>query len=664
MRVLSLVALFVGLTGSVFINENVIFQKTNDITVTHAKWLASFVIDLQPFNIFLNKLAKDIETARTLTEAIVSKYTGENHVEYWSTFRALQKEVVYLKETRNLISQGLLDYKLLPHREKRALIPIIGDAASWLFGLVTESDLKTIRRNIKNLANNQRQIMHVVQESISILNMSRIEIAENRQAIIDLITSLHGLDDKLEMLVSDIRKEIRETRYFIEMYLKLDLILAEIKDMLQNAMFYLEHLRTQLNFLALGKLNPSTISPSNLRALLLEIKAHLPPTLSLISEPKTDLWSFYEQLQTSALLDENRIVVVIKIPLLQTNNQFEIYKVFNLPIPFKNIQTDNPKAPDMTATYSLEADALMIDKGRTKYSLLTQRETEICSDPAVKYCNVQSPIYPVNLARVCLVNLFLQKQDAAKKYCERIVTLNTRLPFAVKLINFMWVIVSQTELKFSLVCQRGQTKTETAKPPIFILEVPAACVASNDYFTLTSTYQSRSNYKLVPQDLDLLRSINISQIGVLAPLEEKYPNFTKIKLPSSLKQIKQIPMDHLITELSNIQEIDPDDVAWPDWVYFCMGIIFMILILVGICIYKKYGVQIKKSCSVMCEKCRSQTVSTEPDQGVLGASTTIEGQSSTYEGTVPSAPYGEEVNVMKRLYPMLFTSDKIETTKL
>lgn len=124
-------------------------------------------------------------------------------------------------------------------------------------------------------------------------------------------------------------------------------------------------------------------------------------------------------------------------------------------------------------------------------------------------------------------------------------------------------------------------------------------------------------------------------------------------------------MDHLITELSNIQEIDPDDVAWPDWDYLCMGIIiFMILILVGICIYKKYGVQIKKPCSVMCEKCRSQTVSTEPDQGVLGASTTIEGQSSTYEGTVPSAPYGEEVNVMKRLYPMLFTSDKIETTKL
>lgn len=88
---------------------------------------------------------------------------------------------------RILSAQGLLDYKLLPRREKRALLPIIGDAASWLFGLVTESELKTIRRNIENLANNQRQIMHVSQESIFILNMSRIEIAENRQAIIDLI---------------------------------------------------------------------------------------------------------------------------------------------------------------------------------------------------------------------------------------------------------------------------------------------------------------------------------------------------------------------------------------------------------------------------------------------------------------------------------------------
>ena len=39
----------------------------------------------------------------------------------------------------------------------------------------------------------------------------------------------------------------------------------------------------------------------------------------------------------------------------------------------------------------------MIDKGRTKYALLTEAEIDKCSDLSVKWCNVESPLFPVNL---------------------------------------------------------------------------------------------------------------------------------------------------------------------------------------------------------------------------------------------------------------------------
>ena len=59
-----------------------------------------------------------------------------------------------------------------------SLSPIIGDAASLLFGLVTEREFVNIRKNIKkSLATNKQQIIHVVQGSISIYNMSHVEIA-------------------------------------------------------------------------------------------------------------------------------------------------------------------------------------------------------------------------------------------------------------------------------------------------------------------------------------------------------------------------------------------------------------------------------------------------------------------------------------------------------
>ena len=70
--------------------------------------------------------------------------------------------------------------------------------------------------------------MNVVHESISILNMSRIEISENRQAIMDLImdlvVNLHALHQKLETVVNDTSREIHKNNYFLELYLKLDLI--------------------------------------------------------------------------------------------------------------------------------------------------------------------------------------------------------------------------------------------------------------------------------------------------------------------------------------------------------------------------------------------------------------------------------------------------------
>ena len=141
--------------------------------------------------------------------------------------------------------------------------------------------------------------------------------------------------------------------------------------------------------------------------------------------------------------------------------------MFSLPIVVPNLETDNEHARNTTATDHLESEGFMIIKARTKFALLTNAKTNICSNSAIKYCNVQSPIYPVNLAQLCNINLFLQKQDAVKKNCVTIISLNTKLPSAIKSMKFLWEIVSQTSLRFSIVCNNDQTKTVVSKPPIF-----------------------------------------------------------------------------------------------------------------------------------------------------------------------------------------------------
>lgn len=660
MGILTAFAFLIGLTGAVLINENVVFQKTNDITTTRAKWLASFIIDLQPFSQFIGRLEQDIYAASLIVEGIVEKYkTPGKAVEYLFIFRALQKELQYLNSTRLHIWSGFLDYQLLHTRAKRSPFDFIGSAASWLFGLVSQDDLKTIKRNIMSLAQNQQQIIHVVKESVTVLNMTRFEVAENRQAIAELITTIHNVDVKLERFFGGLNRQVHETQYFLEIYLKLDLIISEIKDMIQNGMFYLEHLRTQLNFLSLGRLSPSTISPLNLRSLLLDIKAHLPPTLALIGNPRTDLWLFYRQLSTTALLDENKIVAVINIPVLQISNQFEVYRVYSLPLPTEQMQTDNSNAPDMTASFKLEARGLMIDKGRTKYALLSEAEVDKCSDLSVKWCNVESPLFPVNLAKLCIVNLFLRNQEASQKYCQSIVTLNTRLPLGLPLFNSMWAIALQNELRFSFVCNESVSKTETVTGPLSILEVPPSCVASNDYMILSSSYTIKREYKISDTEIDLLRHLNISQFNIWSPFVQNFSNFTTIPLPEPLRQIQQIPLGSLINQLQTLHEIDYDGSnGWPTWAYVCLGVAIAVVILICIYLYRKYGQRLRETCSAIRSQCGVRKRGSTESHLKSASSTNERQNESTVRDTEPSAPTNE--NFIKKLYPMLFE----ETTRL
>ena len=342
----------------------------------------------------------------------------------------------------------------------------------------------------------------------------------------ELVKSIHGLDCKLATIADALQKQIYENKYFLEMYFKLDLVINELNDMLQNGLFYLENLKTQLNFLSLGRLSMSSISPRNLRHILSEIKSKMPTTLSLIGDPAKDLFLFYRQLASSALLEYERIIIMLSIPVLHTSNPFEIYKAHGLPLSIKEVKTDKDHAPDMIATYDLEAHGQMIDQGRTNYALLTEDEIDRCSDPSIKWCSVTKPIFPVNLAKLCLVHLFLKNSESIQKYW-RIMTLNTKLPMGVHWYDSVWAIASKTELQFSLVCEQGVSETRTTESPVQLLQILVSCIASNLYMTISSSYETNSEFDLVDSNFGFLKHINLSQ----ARLWSLFLNLFQIYLP-------------------------------------------------------------------------------------------------------------------------------------
>ena len=213
-----------------------------------------------------------------------------------NAFQCLMNEIQNISDMFVTILTSNEDIqKLQRHKNKRSLIPIMGKVLSLLFGTVSDSDLHGIWDNIVILHRNQEDIVHVVEQSLTVINTSKIEISENRHAINNLITAVHTIDSKLVNITRLLRQDIQQVEYFLTQYLHLDLIAQELHQLIQKAATYLEHIiNLQLNMLSLGHLSPSVISPTNLLQLLLQIKTKLPSYLQLPEDPEKQLWHYYK----------------------------------------------------------------------------------------------------------------------------------------------------------------------------------------------------------------------------------------------------------------------------------------------------------------------------------------------------------------------------------
>ncbi|CAC5416204.1 unnamed protein product [Mytilus coruscus] len=192
-----------------------------------------------------------------------------------------------------------------------------------------------IRRNIKTLAQNQDAIRHIVQDGLTILNTTQTHVSENRHKVNELIESVQDLGNRLKTFATDLEKQIEVMGSYLQAYLHMDMIIGEIKDLMNIAGDYLNHLQLQLNMSSLGHMSPSLISPGNLRVLLTDIKRRLPATLKIPGDEIKDIWNFYKFLTCSTVLDENRIIIIITLPLLDIRDSYAIYKIHNLPVPTK-----------------------------------------------------------------------------------------------------------------------------------------------------------------------------------------------------------------------------------------------------------------------------------------------------------------------------------------
>ena len=549
-----LLCMFVSTINCSFeIKENVIFQKVNEIYMNDAKWLVTFVHDLAPFKHLVLKINHDINQTQAMLDAILKTYDAPNDINFVSTFKGIKIEMNLLMDSYDAIQSSFLQYDEIRSDSKltkRSVLPIVGEIFSALFGTVSESDLENINQNINILANNQQQIIHDLQYSITALNLTQIQVSKNRKALVQLVSMINGLNSEIRSLASHIDQRFIKIEKFIYTYLQIQTIIDEIKIAIQNILEYFDNLKLELSMLSMNHLSINTISPIQLKSILKEIEDQLPIGQKLPQDPDTNLWYYYKNLQCTTYIQDDKIQIILIIPLLNIKHIYEIYKVINIPIPIKtNQSTENNYV--ISAKYALEAHAFMIAKDRSYYALLNKEELNTCKNTQLKFCNPNKPLFPSNLNRNCLMTLFNKDRNEINTYCEKNI-VHEKLPNAQYIENNVYIVFLPANLKamtFQIFCSNQKSYSLDILQYFQILKLNSTCSAHNKYMTLQSFSEGRSKMPVNDVYKKLLVFNNLTNFQIWHDTVNISQHLINLNMSNDLKTLKEIPVSDLYSQM-------------------------------------------------------------------------------------------------------------------
>ena len=77
------------------------------------------------------------------------------------------------------------------------MLPIVGKALNVLFGTVSETELRAIKQKLIAIEEGERVLVQEAKSSLSILNITRVNLTKNRQAINRLIKGVLDVEGEL-----------------------------------------------------------------------------------------------------------------------------------------------------------------------------------------------------------------------------------------------------------------------------------------------------------------------------------------------------------------------------------------------------------------------------------------------------------------------------------
>ena len=159
---------------------------------------------------------------------------------YHGIMYSLRQEIQALGDQWEGMGNYLGGLKLLQPRKRRAVLPIVGKALNVFFGTVSETELWAIKQKLIAIEEGERVLVQEAKSSLSILNVTRVDLTKNRQAINWLIKGVLDVEGELGNVTQSMSMELQRLRGFVQTSQSLHLSLAYVKAQLDR--LFLGHL--------------------------------------------------------------------------------------------------------------------------------------------------------------------------------------------------------------------------------------------------------------------------------------------------------------------------------------------------------------------------------------------------------------------------------------
>ena len=173
---------------------------------------------------------------------------------------------------------------------------------------------------------------NVLNDVISITNVSRGLNNENIKKINNIVDTIINLNQTIKHIAGQLEPYVYTARKFMFMHTEFISHHTRIRMVTRQIADDIESISSYLSTFTTGKITPQIIDPKHLRQELIKINKQLLPKITLPGSPRTNIWHYYKFLTVTLLIDDSQLILMIRIPLLDTDSTMTLYKVYNLPI--------------------------------------------------------------------------------------------------------------------------------------------------------------------------------------------------------------------------------------------------------------------------------------------------------------------------------------------